>query len=584
MDEALKEYIKSLIPTGFPDGRDLVKEGMEMAKRIPWNKSRFMKEYGYDTHLEYRKKNLAEGKQTYQLLMGLSSLEEEICGIRKIDEFARRTGFEVRSVQSIPSSLSGLAPKDREGVPRTTSYTMEGEEDWLAHTEAAPVDVCWQDWHLCSPDNLNQTIYALKAGTSRLGTFSTFVWGYPGYHEEEKRFSDMMRSMGILAYYKEAGMDCVTYPEDGMPGSFRDVCSYVGYEMLEHYIVEDLCSAKLSLSYGGLLSELLPRMSFALAMEKLYGTPERPFVTYYNGSTNEQWNHDIETNYGLGASEMLIESIINLKYRMPTVINPVSTTECLRVPTLEELFNIVKCGIGVERKAKEWLEFIDFSKFEAMRDLMIAEGTLFYNNVMEAFREAGVNVADPLEMVMVLRHFDPVKFEEAFHPSTARDGHFVPTVPTVLGKETKEMEERIVADLKSRGFENALRGKKLVCASADGHSYGLALIENVWSRMGADVVNLGTNMEASFVLDAAEEEDADSVCVSIHCGQCLDYARQLLQIEKSRGRTYRILMGGMLNAMVPGYTEPVDVADEIGGMGFLATNDFTKQIEYLLRD
>ena len=146
------------------------------------------------------------------------------------------------------------------------------------------------------------------------------------------------------------------------------------------------------------------------------------------------------------------------------------------------------------------------------------------------------------------------------------------------------MEERIVADLKSRGFENALRGKKLVCASADGHSYGLALIENVWSRMGADVVNLGTNMEASFVLDAAEEEDADSVCVSIHCGQCLDYARQLLQIEKSRGRTYRILMGGMLNAMVPGYTESVDVADEIGGMGFLATNDFTKQIEYLLRD
>ena len=30
---------------------------------------------------------------------------------------------------------------------------------------------------------------------------------------------------------------------------------------------------------------------------------------------------------------------------------------------------------------------------------------------MEGFKEAGVNVEDPLEMVMVLRHFDPAKFE-----------------------------------------------------------------------------------------------------------------------------------------------------------------------------
>ena len=98
-----------------------------------------------------------------------------------------------------------------------------------------------------------------------------------------------------------------------------DVASFVGYEMVEHYIIEDLCGARMAFSFGGLLSEIVPRMSFALAMEKLYGTPDHPFVTYYNGSTNEQWDHDIEANYGLGASEMLIESIINLKYNMPAI-------------------------------------------------------------------------------------------------------------------------------------------------------------------------------------------------------------------------------------------------------------------------
>ncbi len=40
-------------------------------------------------------------------------------------------------------------------------------------------------------------------------------------------------------------------------------------------------------------------------------------------------------------------------------------------------------------------------------------------------------------------------------------------------------------------------------------------------------------------------------------------------------------MGGMLNAMLPGYTEPVDVADLINEIGVFATNDFEKQINYI---
>lgn len=581
MDQELKEYIQSLKPEGFPDGNKLVQEGREMAKDIEWKKSRFLKETGFKSHLEYRKKNLAEGKQTYQLLVGLSTLDEEIDAIKKIDEFHKRTGFEVRSLQSIPSSLVGLPPEYWEGAPKPTSYMMKKPEDWNAHTDAAPVDICWQDWHLASPNNLNQTKYALDAGTSRLGCFSTFVWDYPGYHDEINRFSDMMRTMGILSAKKDEGMDCITYPEDGMPGYFMDVISYMGYEMIEHYIIEDLCDARMAFSYGGLLSEILPRMSFAIALERLYGTPEHPFVTYYNGSTNEQWDHDIEANYGLGASEMLIESVINLQYNMPTIINPVSITEAQRVPTLDELFNIVKCGIGVERKAKEWQQIIDFSKFDDLADLLIDKGQKFYDNAMNSFKEAGVKVDDPLEMVMVLRHFDPVRFEQEFSPSIQEFGKFKPYVPTVLGRETMEKKDEIVADLKGKGYENAMKGKKIICASADGHSYGLLLIDQVWTEMNAEVVNSGTYMEPAFVLDLADEEDADAICVSVHCGQILDYAKQLKEQEEKRGKEYKILLGGMLNAMVPGYTEPIDVSDRVEELGISATNDFEKQLNLM---
>lgn len=583
MDQALKEYIASLIPEGFPDGRDMVKEGMEMAKDIPWNKSRFLQESGYESHLAYRKDNLKKGKQTYQLLVGLSTLEEEIDAIQKIGEFHERTGFEVRSMQSIPSQLVGLPPEYWAGAPKPTSYMMEKEEDWLAHTKAAPVDVCWQDWHLASPNNLAETKYALKAGTSRLGCFSTFIWEYPGYHDEKKRFSDMCRTMGILAAKKNEGMDCITYPEDGMPGFFMDIVSYVGYEMLEHYIIEDLCGARMSFSYGGLLPEILPRMSFAMALEKMYGTKEHPFVTYYNGSTTEQWDHDIESNYGLAASEALIESVINLKYNMCGIINPVSITEAQRVPTLDELFNIVKCDIGVERKAKEWLNIIDFTKFEEMRDLLIEKGTKFYHNILDSFQEAGVDIEDPLHMIVVLKRFDPVRFEQEFHPSIAETGHFQTYVPTPLGRDTMSEKDEIVAQLRQKGYDNTVKGKKVICASADGHSYGLLLIDSVWTEMNASVVNSGTYMEPAFVLDLADEEDADEICISVHCGQCLDYAKQLTENAKKRGKKYNILMGGMLNAMLPGYTEPVDVSDLIKEMGICATNDFEEQINFMSR-
>jgi len=581
MDQALKEYISSLIPVGFPDGRKMVEEGVEMAKDIPWNKSRFLKETGFKSHLDYRKENLKNGKQTYQLLMGLSTLEEELEGIKKINDFAKRTGFEVRSMQSIPSQLVGLPPEYWEGAPKPTSYMMEKEEDWQAHTDAAPVDVCWQDWHLASPNNLEQTKYALKAGTSRIGCFSTFIWEYPGYYDEKKRYADMCRSMGILAAKKEEGLDCITYPEDGMPGFFMDVVSFLGYEMIEHYIIEDLCGARMALSYGGLLSELLPRMSFALAMEKLYGTPDHPFVTYYNGSTNDQWDHDIEANYGLAASEMLLQSVINLKYNMPAIINPVSITEALRVPTLDELFDVVKCGIGVERKAKEWLEFIDFTKFEELRDLLIEKGTLFYNKILNSFEEAGVDIRDPLQMIVVLKRFDPVRFEQEFHPSKQEVGYFKPFVPTVLGRETMETKDKIVELLREKGYQNAAKGKKIICASADGHSYGLLLVDNVWTEMNASVVNGGTNMEPAFALDLADEENADVICISVHCGQCLDYANQLIENGKKRGKKYNITMGGMLNAMMPGYTEPIDVSDLIKEIGICATNDFEEQINFI---
>lgn len=582
MDQALKEYIQSLIPSNFPDGRMLLQEGIKLGQNIEVPRSLFLQKHGCKSYLEYRKKRLAEGKQTWQILLGLATLEDELDGIRKIYEFGERTGMEISGVQSIPSQIVGLPHEYWEQFPKQTSYEMQTPADWLAHNQTVPIQVAWQDFHLASPAALQTTINALQAGTDRLGCFSTLIWDYTGYHDEVNRFSDMVRSIGILSTKTELDIDVVTYPEDGLPGYFLDIASWVGYMLVESYITHDLCHALFSISYGGLLTEVQPRMAFALAMHRLLSTPNHPAVTYYNGGTIDQLADDVNCNFGTGVQEMFMQVLFNLKYGTPTIISPVAVTERLRTPSLEELLDITAAGIRAETKAKEWLPMIDFTPIEQLSDLLIEKGQKFFHNVLDSFREAGVDIEDPLQMIMMLKRFNPVKFEQSFHPSVAETGSFIPYCPSQLGRQTIALKEEIVTDLHGKSLD--LTGRRIICASADGHSYGLMLIDSVYTALHASVVNGGVDTEPSMLLDLADEEGIEHICISTHCGQCLTYARQLMQLAAARARRYRIVMGGMFTALLPGNKLPIDVQININETGIFASNDIAEQIDFLFSE
>jgi methylmalonyl-CoA mutase cobalamin-binding subunit len=581
MDKALINYIASLIPRDFPDGRELVKEGYALGQTLPVGRSKFLEKFGYKNYLEYRKDYAAKGKITWQLLLGLATKEEEIEGIKELEAYSERTGLDIWAVQSIPSMLVGLPYEYWEKAPKPTSYTMHGLQDWMDHAEAAAIQIIWQDWHLSCPNNLETTIHAIRSGSPRLGTFSQFIWDYPNYTDELKRYSDMVRSLGILASKREHFITADTYAEDGYCGYFFDVASYVGYTLVEHHIIEKLCGAKMSISYGGLLTDIQPRMAYGMAMHKLLGSEEEPILSYFNGGTLEQWDHDIQANFGTGVQEMLIQILVELKYKMMATISPVSITERLRVPTLQELFDIASAGKRAEEKAPEWLPLMDFTPLEQMRDLMIEKGLLFFDNVMNAFKAAGVDTEDPLQMIVVLKRFNSVTFEQSFHPSTQDGGAFEAYVPSVLGHNTLDQGAQIVADLNRKGYRDALQGKKIIVVSADGHSYGLMLVDHILNELKAHVINGGVDMYPVDVLDLADEEGTSIIMVSAHIGQILDYSRQITELARRRGRTYHIFAGGMLNALPPGYTEPIDVTDQVRELGVYATNDLLEAVEFI---
>lgn len=586
MDHAMREYISNLKPKPHVHGKKFVEEGKEYGKTFEAGRSRFIKESNgkYSCHMDYKKECIKDGKIIWDLLIGLANIEDEVEAIKEIHRRSEELDLGLNLIQCIPSSLIGLPKEYRDKAPTTTSYIMEGIDDYLKHMNAAPVDIVFGDWHLSVPNAIETTVNALKAGSPRVGEFSQFIWDHPGFDDDLQRYSDMVKAIGIMASKRDE-MFCVeSYLDDGYPGYFLDCASYVGYALIEHYITTELCGARYSLSFGGLLSEINTRMAIPLAIHKLLATEEQPVLSYINGSTNMQWDHDIHGNYGTSCQEMLFEILVEKKYKMGLGINPVSITEKISVATMQELWDIFVAGKRTEEKANEWLPFMDFSKLEEMADVMAKEGKIFFSNVMEGLNEAGIDTEDPLELLLVLKNFDPVRFEQAFHSTTYKKGttDINPFYPTVLGRQTVQMKEKIIEDLLIQGYKSdTLNNKKIIVGSGDSHAYGLILVEGVLNSMGANVISGGVDMDAVDMLDLADEEGSKFIGVSCHNGQALDYGKQMLELAKERNKEYIIFMGGKLNAILPGHSEPMEIGHMLEELGIDASNDLACIIELI---
>lgn len=574
------DYIRSLKPAPHQNGKELVQKGIEIGNSFEAPLTHYK---GFANHMEYKKHLQKNGEIYWTLLMGLATLDEEVEGQKKIYEFMERNGYHLGSLLHIPSGNIALPKEYRKNAPKTTSFMLNDVNDYLRLRNAAPIDLSLNDHHLIVPNSIETTVNALKAGAVRVGSFGQFMWDYPGFKDDLRRYSEMVTSLGIMAS-KRDDMFCVeTYLDDSFPGYFMDVASYAGYALIEHYICTKLCNARYVISFGGLLSEGPSRIALALALHELMGTEEQPVLTYINGSTNMQWDHDIEGNYGFASQEMLLEILAEKKFHMSLGINPVSITEKIAVPTLQELLNIFVCGKRVEEKADEWLPLVDFSPIVEMKDVIVREAKIYFKNAMEGFREAGIDTEDPLEMLLMLKKFQPQKLESAFHSSTVdgQNSEVIPFYPTVLGRQTNQQKNEIVSSLVSEGYKGSLEGKKVIVGSGDAHAYGLMLVEGVLREMGATVINVGVDMDPIDLLDAADEDNTPYIGVSVHNGQALGYGKQLLELAEKRKKKYVIFMGGKLNTILPGDSEPTEVGQMLIDMGISADNNLKTTVELI---
>lgn len=581
MAGASKEYIRSLIPDDLPDGRRILEEGKKAGPSIKGGRSRLVRESPFDNYVELWKDCIEKGELYWATNVGLATVEEEACGIAEIWRWAQKLGIKYHSTLAIPSTLTAIPKELRNYDSKNTSYVPETVEDYIALEDIEGMEVMQNDQALGVPNAWFTGISDIVAGSFQAGCISQLMWNQPGCDDHVSYVTDMLKVMGVIASKWDEGFGVSGYSDDTYPSYCADAIAYVGYALFEHYVTTTLCGARYTIAYGGLVSDVRIRSALLKAFHDLLWTEEQPPVLFVQASTTRYWDHDLEANYGMAAQEMLMAVLAERRYKTGAVILPVPITEKVHVPTIEAIKGMLGACARLEENIEQWEDVIDFSKIDEMAEVMKREGAKFFNNMLEVLSAAGLDIEDPMQMLMFIKNFNPGLFEETFHPSVRETGKLHTYFPTDMGSLTKNMIDKGMDRVRNAGLEGVLKGKKVLVASADAHVYGLRYVKNMLQCAGAEVVDAGVDASIPYILDMADEEGVSLIGVSTHNGQALGIAEQLLEEIARRDRNCTVFMGGVLNTILPGHSEPSDVKNLINERGLFAENDLLKTIAML---
>lgn len=565
----------------LPKGRALVEEGVKLGAAAEHGVSAWSAKTGYKSDGEYRRDMAARGELTWSFIMGLASLDEQVEGLREIDAACERHGVRIDRGSVIPSPLSGLPREHRSSLPKTTSFILDGREDHIRIAQAAPFLPVFGDFHIGSPAALENTLDAMAAGCPTHGIFSQFMWTLPGWDDEVAALVANIKAVGAVASRYAEKETVESYLDDGAPSHFADHVSTVGYALIERHVVCDLCGARYSASFGGLISSLSTKIAVLLALNQLLST-DVPGIAYVYGTTTDSNAELPISNYGQSSVETLLLAATEKRFRTGASILPVPIYEKVRVPSAAEIFELHTVCHEAIRHADELAGAMDFASILATRDILIQQGRVFAQNALREIASLGWDTNDPLQMLLALRRIGPVELERLAHPRGCgddKDKTIDPWVPTELALMSQKMCADEIAAVRAAALGGALRGKRIVVGSSDTHTFGLQVLTAVLEAFEAETVSGGSDMDEVDFVRLARETHADAVAVSAHNGQCLAFSRGLLKLIDEAGLSCPVFIGGQLNGYVnPEDKLPQDVSPQLREAGVIPCSSTVEMV------
>ena len=560
--------LSDLLPREIPNGKQLVDNGREIGAATTMGISAFCRAHGVTSELEYKLKMAREGRTMTALTIGLQDWPDTRAGLEKIYRACEERGFYIDRYILALDRRMGLPAEMRAAAIKETGPLLVTAADWNEVAQSVPIQPHLGDMMIGSPASVDNTRRALEAGVNYIGNMSQFAWKYQGWPGDDvDQMAEVVKALGLMASKADAGAVVHSYLDDGFPAQFGDYSSYVGWAKFERYVVEELIGAKLGIAYGGLTHRPVMKMVVAMAIEE--SRPANVATSFYYTNTT-RYTPIMEENYGILGVDALHLMLADRHIRGGAAIMPVPVTEAIRIPSPDEIIDAQTVARTIAATVPDIYDTVNWPVLEAQRDNLVTQGNHFFDNIINGLNDAGVDITDPLQVLVAVRRLGSAGIERHFGVGTptedpAFDG-YEPIVPTDVLQDFLNVrnELREVSRPKSWTLN---RSHKAVIASSDVHELGMRLVVDVTESLGIKPVIGSVGVDPDELAELALLEEATAVLVSTHNGMALSYGESLMRELAARNIKPQVIFGGKLNQDVKGSEMPVDVTDELTALG-----------------
>jgi methylmalonyl-CoA mutase cobalamin-binding subunit len=203
--------------------------------------------------------------------------------------------------------------------------------------------------------------------------------------------------------------------------------------------------------------------------------------------------------------------------------------------------------------------------------IVTAEGKMVFDNAMAGFKEAGVDVCDPIKLLYLLKRLGPGLFEEMFGAGKIDVAYLRGRKPVVMTDVfeasttfLKHYRQSIVEHVQNR----TLAGRRFLIASSDVHEHAILIINQILTEVGAEITYLGAEKNPDTVVTEARRHKVEAILLSTHNGMALEYARKVKAELNKQHLKIPVIMGGVLNQKFEDQALPVNVFSDLKELGF----------------
>ncbi|MCI9476237.1 MAG: methylmalonyl-CoA mutase [Emergencia sp.] len=564
----------------LPDMKTIRSDAKKIASKITIGETMFMKEYGVKSEVEYKQKMMEAGKIMKHSVIGWNSWDVTEDGIRAVYNGLKEAGSGIDRLGICCDWIMGVPEQYRDRFQASGSLILNTPEEWSRLGQVVPVHPHLGDHMIGSLNGVENVTNALNAGVTSIGNLAQyFTYEYPGLEMEDYRTEDYIKAMAIMGEFKDQGVCMHCNLDDGYGAQFHDVANLLGWAKLERYVAEDLMGGRLAHCYGNLFSDSFLRIVFnrALSMINKYGTPG----TFVNGNTID-YGFCLPRNYAALCAYALPDVSCQLMYPSGYAVAPVPFTEAIRIPEPKEIIEAQLTMDMVIEKAPYYARYINWEKVNADAEKLVVGANQFFERVMNALDDLGVDINHGGEIVSVLKAIGPEQLEIAFGAGRKDKEAMrtrVPVMPTSIVQTINKIQDEA---LEKQSFEGdgPLSGVAVVVGSTDVHEFGKEVIRNYLRKAGAKVFDLGVSVSIGEIADTLVETGSKVLCMSTYNGMAYSFAKDLMEELKRTGmEDTHVLMGGRLNEAMDGSDVPIDVTDKLTAMGVNADNNLDTIVE-----